>query len=135
MSENFLEMEDEKAKPVYYPHTGQAKRETNGQDRGGEAWTANQRDIDCCSLAPTPISAIPPRKWAYGKFLLFGSAAAIGAVDGGGKGAHAVVVGLAMVTGLSTSRSGERDQSQSSRTRMTKPSGDVASPPHASITN
>ena len=45
------------------------------------------------------ISAIPPRQWAYGKFLLFGSAACIGAMDGGGKGMIATVMALAMITG------------------------------------
>ena len=53
----------------------------------------------CRPLTPRPITNIPPRPWAYGKFLLFGSAAAIGAVDGGGKGAHAVVIALSMITG------------------------------------
>ena len=46
-----------------------------------------------------PISAIPPRTWAYGRFLLFGSAAVIGAVDGAGKGLLAVVKAIAMITG------------------------------------
>jgi hypothetical protein len=50
-------------------------------------------------LDPTPIEKIPPRPWTYGRFLLFGSAAVIGAVDGGGKGAIAVVMALAMITG------------------------------------
>lgn len=42
---------------------------------------------------------IPPRPWAYGNFLMFGQAAVIGAVDGGGKGAIAVAMALAMITG------------------------------------
>jgi RecA-family ATPase len=42
---------------------------------------------------------IPPRPWAYGHFLLFGQAAVIGAVDGCGKGAQAVAIALAMITG------------------------------------
>jgi hypothetical protein len=50
-------------------------------------------------LEPRAIIDIPPRQWAYGRFLLFGSAAVIGAVDGGGKGAIAVVIALAMITG------------------------------------
>jgi hypothetical protein len=45
------------------------------------------------------VSAIPPRRWAYGRFLLFGSAAVIGAVDGAGKGMIATVMALAMISG------------------------------------
>jgi len=50
-------------------------------------------------IAPHPINSIPPRPWAYGHFLLFGSASAIGAVDGGGKGAMAVGIALSFITG------------------------------------
>jgi len=46
------------------------------------------------------ISDIPPRPWAYGRFMLFGSAAVIGAVDGAGKGTIAVGMLLAYITGL-----------------------------------
>jgi hypothetical protein len=42
---------------------------------------------------------IPPREWAYGNYLLFGCASCLAAVDGGGKGALAVVIALAMITG------------------------------------
>jgi hypothetical protein len=42
---------------------------------------------------------IPPREWAYGNFLLFGYASCLAAVDGGGKGAMAVIIALAMITG------------------------------------
>jgi hypothetical protein len=53
-----------------------------------------------CKPSPRhPISSIPPRPWAYGKFLLFGIASALGGADGSGKGAHAVVICLAMITG------------------------------------
>jgi hypothetical protein len=45
------------------------------------------------------IADIPPRQWAYGNFLLFGSTSVVGAVDGGGKGAQAVVIALSMITG------------------------------------
>jgi hypothetical protein len=45
------------------------------------------------------VKDIPPRQWALGYFLLFGSVSAIGAVDGSGKGALAVVIALAMITG------------------------------------
>jgi hypothetical protein len=47
------------------------------------------------------ITAIPPRQWAYGKFMLFGSAAVIGAMDGAGKGIIAVATALAFITGQS----------------------------------
>jgi hypothetical protein len=50
-------------------------------------------------LDPVGSANIPPRPWAYGHFLLFGSAAVLGAVDGGGKGAIAVVMMLATITG------------------------------------
>jgi hypothetical protein len=59
----------------------------------------NEAPLVCEPLAPLPMTAIPPRTWAYGSFLLFGHAQVIGAVDGGGKGAHAVVIALAMITG------------------------------------
>ena len=42
---------------------------------------------------------IPPREWAYGNFLLFGYASCLAAVDGGGKGALAVIIALTMITG------------------------------------
>lgn len=56
-------------------------------------------DVTSAALPLTPINKIPPRPWAYGRFLLFGSAAVIGAVDGGGKGAIAVVIMLSVITG------------------------------------
>jgi hypothetical protein len=46
-----------------------------------------------------PISAIPPRPWAYGRFLLFGSAAVIGAMDGAGKGFISIAMALSFITG------------------------------------
>lgn len=55
----------------------------------------------CAAATPHPITDIPPRPWAYGNFLLFGEAGAIGAVDGGGKGAMATVIALSMITGMS----------------------------------
>jgi hypothetical protein len=72
------------------------------QDRVAKATAEAQPPpdgIECVSLPPIEIAKIPPRRWAYGRFLLFGSAAVIGAVDGGGKGAIAVVMALAMITG------------------------------------
>jgi hypothetical protein len=56
-------------------------------------------DIICRNFEPHPIASIPPRRWAYGTFLLFGEASVLGAVDGGGKGGHAVVIALSMITG------------------------------------
>jgi hypothetical protein len=50
-------------------------------------------------LESSAITDIPPRQWAYGHFLMFGSASVLGAVDGIGKGAIAVVKALAMITG------------------------------------
>jgi hypothetical protein len=47
----------------------------------------------------TEIKEIPPRQWAYGRFLLFGSAACIGAMDGAGKGMLAATLALAQITG------------------------------------
>jgi hypothetical protein len=77
----------------------------NGEDHGdprpappddpGDATTT----LIAARLDPAPIHLIPPRPWAYGHFLLFGSAAVLGAVDGGGKGAIAVAILLATITG------------------------------------
>jgi hypothetical protein len=60
-----------------------------------------REDLVCETIAPHSIVQIPPRPWAYGKFLLFGCASVIGAVDGGGKGAMAVAIALSMITGRS----------------------------------
>src|SRR5262245_44432621 len=54
----------------------------------------------CEAADPHEIVKIPPRRWAYGKFLLFGEVGAIGAVDGGGKSAHATLIALSMLTGM-----------------------------------
>src|SRR5215469_17675276 len=59
----------------------------------------DETPIVCETLEPIPITSIAPRTWAYGNFLLFGHAAVLGAVDGGGKGAHAVAIALSMITG------------------------------------
>lgn len=77
----------------------------NGEDFQFIADNAVRRAVPAAALestclAPVGPANIPPRRWAYGRFLLAGSAAVIGAVDGGGKGAIAVVMALAMVTGL-----------------------------------
>ena len=50
-------------------------------------------------LPKIDIVRIPPRRWAYGRFLLFGKTAALAAVDGGGKGAMAVAIVLSFITG------------------------------------
>ncbi|WP_428487216.1 AAA family ATPase [Rhodopila sp.] len=63
-------------------------------DDGGYARTLHRSKLE-----PIGADRIPPRPWAYGSFLLFGSAAVIGAVDGGGKGAISVVMMLATITG------------------------------------
>ena len=64
-----------------------------------EQTEAEDNGLECVALDPVGAANIPPRPWAYGRFLLLGSAAVIGAVDGGGKGAIAVVMALAMITG------------------------------------
>ena len=56
-------------------------------------------ELDCVALSPVGKTAIPPRPWSYGNYLLAGQAAALAALDGGGKSAMAVAIGLAMVTG------------------------------------
>lgn len=66
------------------------------EDAHGSSGSGN---LHCISLHPLGPAKIPPRQWAYGRFLLFGSAAVIGAVDGGGKGAIAVAMALSMITG------------------------------------
>jgi hypothetical protein len=55
--------------------------------------------LELVRLNPIGAANIKPRQWAYGKFLLFGSAAVIGAVDGVGKGVIAVSLILATTTG------------------------------------
>jgi DnaB helicase-like protein len=60
---------------------------------------ADADGLELLRLDPVGPAKIPPRRWAYGHFLLFGCASVIGAVDGGGKGAIAVVIALAMITG------------------------------------
>jgi hypothetical protein len=55
--------------------------------------------LECAGLAPLAAQDIPPRQWAYGHFLLRGSAGVLGAIDGGGKGAIAVTTALAFITG------------------------------------
>jgi hypothetical protein len=75
------------------PDSSRSYRDPNGHGLDNEC------AIQCGTLRPVGSPNIPPRQWAYGRFLLFGSAAVIGAVDGGGKGAIAVVLLLSMITG------------------------------------
>ena len=85
------------------PDTGggtNGKNPGNGHGGGTGAGTRHQDEpILCEQLEPLPITSIPPRTWAYGHFLLFGHASVLGAVDGGGKGGHAVAIALSMITG------------------------------------
>ncbi len=55
--------------------------------------------LECVGLPHLGKANIPPRQWAYGQYLLFGQAAVLGAVDGGGKGSMAVTIALSMITG------------------------------------
>jgi AAA domain len=75
----------------------------NGHDPGaqgnGEAKEEKADGLPYRRLPPIGAANIPPRQWAYGKFLLFGSVAVIGAVDGAGKGVIAVGIILAQITG------------------------------------
>jgi hypothetical protein len=67
-----------------------------------DPWPAHPGGAQAIQLANTavgPITGIPPRPWAYGRFLLTGSAAVIGAMDGAGKGMMAVAVALSFITG------------------------------------
>jgi hypothetical protein len=88
MSTDFTGYEEIKAR-----HTGRS----NGHANNNEG--APIDGLICANVAPRNIVDIPPRPWAYGHFLLFGEVGAIGAVDGGGKGAMAVVIALSMITG------------------------------------
>ena len=51
------------------------------------------------TIPPIHPTKIPPRQWGLGRFLLFGSAAVIGATDGVGKGAIAIAMMLSVITG------------------------------------
>jgi hypothetical protein len=86
---NDPEVEAERRRHRAYHQNGDASNDDKRPETG----------LICKPLAPLPIADIPPRPWAYGKFLVFGTAAAIGAIDGGGKGAIAVVIALSMITG------------------------------------
>ena len=55
--------------------------------------------LQSVALRAVEPAAIPPRPWAYGQFLMFGTGAVLGAVDGGGKGAISIGIMLSMITG------------------------------------
>jgi hypothetical protein len=59
----------------------------------------NPEPLLCHAPEPHTLASIPPRTWAYGRYLLFGSASALGGMDGSGKGAIAVVVALSFIIG------------------------------------
>jgi RecA-family ATPase len=60
---------------------------------------AEEHSLDSIRLDPVGAANLPPRPWAYGNFLLFGQAAALGGVDGSGKGSMAVSMAVAMISG------------------------------------
>lgn len=76
---------------------GKAKPNGNGHDHAAN--DATPPALECSRLDPIGANKIPPRPWAYGKFLLFGSASVIGAVDGAGKGTIAAAMVIAFITG------------------------------------
>jgi hypothetical protein len=74
-------------------------RPENEPPPGWEAEHPPPDDVQFIEPTIRPIHQIPPRQWAYGRFLLFGSAAVIGAMDGTGKGYIAIAIMLAFITG------------------------------------
>src|ERR1700721_2598857 len=82
------------------PAIADGRRDKNkANDHDGTHYRGERGELECALLEPIGANKIPPRSWAYGQFLLFGSAGVIGAVDGAGKGAIAVVIAIAMITG------------------------------------
>src|SRR5689334_15856020 len=81
----------------HYGPKAETQRKPNGEFNDNEDPAQEIEFLQLQAIAP---ASIPPRPWAYGKFLLFGSAAVIGAVDGAGKGAIAVGIAMAMITGV-----------------------------------
>ena len=80
---------------------GKSGPQANGHDTsaGGADAPGNKTDprpdLECAQLPNLGCAKIPPRRWAYGRFLLFRQCACLAAVDGGGKGAIAVGIALA----------------------------------------
>jgi hypothetical protein len=60
---------------------------------------AGDDDFEAVVLPAGEISDIPPRTWAYGRYMLFGSAAVLGAADGVGKGFLTTAIILSMIFG------------------------------------
>lgn len=77
-----------------------AERVANEAVRGaGDGKASEPRPaMECVSLPRLGKANIPPRPWAYGRYLLTGQAAVLGAVDGGGKGSMAVGIALSVIT-------------------------------------
>jgi hypothetical protein len=80
----------------HYGPKPKTERKANGIFNDNEDPAQEIEFLQLTAIAP---ASIQPRPWAYGKFLLFGSAAVLGAVDGAGKGVIAVGMALAMITG------------------------------------
>lgn len=79
-------------------HQKDKKASPGGKHTSGHHSTDDDT-IKCNRITYVDATKIPPRPWAYGNYLLRGTAAVLGAVDGAGKGAIAVVTALAMITG------------------------------------
>ncbi len=62
--------------------------------------TPGRGALECVALPKVGRTAIAPRPWSYGSFLMRGQAACLGAVDGGGKGSMAVAIMLSVIFGL-----------------------------------
>ncbi|MDR3529205.1 MAG: AAA family ATPase [Rhodopila sp.] len=79
---------------------GRTETSQSGHYRQQTEKQQDDRPLECINLNPVGAANLPPRPWAYGTFLQFGQAAALGGVDGSGKGSMAVTIALAMITGL-----------------------------------
>jgi hypothetical protein len=98
--------EEPRENPKFFEHIQRELVDVAWDDPAGEKQTRpngydgeSDEPLVCKPLAPLAISDIPPRPWAFGKFLMFGTASVIGARDGGGKGYIAVIIALSMITG------------------------------------
>jgi hypothetical protein len=95
MSENF-DAAGQPGRPDWMPPP------PKGEDQERRGAGTNGPDPDEIRIVPaisSEIQEIPPRPWAYGHFLMFGTAAVIGAMDGAGKGMIAVGIALSFITG------------------------------------
>lgn len=63
------------------------------------AQAVGDRGLVAETVEPVGGNKLPPRRWAFGNFLMFGHTACLAAVDGGGKGSLAVGIMLSMVSG------------------------------------